>query len=175
MKRGKLTVVCGPMYAGKTTYLMQEAQSGAVMFKPYLDDRYSKDCLATHDGAKLKSILISNDPAGVDVLLNNSKSYYTVGIDECQFLSDSFILAIQAIQGRGSSVICAGLDLDFLGQPFGIMPRLACLADKVIKLTALCSCGSRANRTFKKYNSMDIIDVGHSDKYEPKCSDCYYK
>jgi thymidine kinase len=175
VKRGSLTVVCGPMYAGKTTYLLQAADKFTVSFKPSIDTRYDATSIASHDGAKGNAFAIKADATGVDALLSLSKSASVVLIDECQFLSDPFVLAIQAIQSRGSKVVCAGLDLDFLGQPFGIMPRLLCLADQVIKLSALCSCGSVARRTYRKSSSMDLIEVGSSDKYEPRCVDCFYK
>lgn len=175
LKRGTLTVICGPMYAGKTSALLDLLDSSSVAFKPDIDTRYDATQLASHDGKRGKAFAIKPDATGVDALLSMSKSYAKVAIDECQFLSSSYVLAIQAIQSRGSKVICSGLDLDYLGQPFGIMPSLLCLADTVIKCTALCSCGSLARRTYRTSDSTALIDVGAKDKYAPRCLDCYYK
>ena len=175
LKRGTLTVICGPMYAGKTSRLLDMLDTSSVAFKPEIDTRYDCTQIASHDGKRGKAFPIKCDASGVDALLNISKSYATVALDECQFLSSSFVLAIQAIQSRGARVICSGLDLDYLGQPFGIMPTLLCLADSVIKCTALCSCGSLARRTYKTSDSRELIDVGAKDKYAPRCLDCFYK
>ena len=105
---------------------------------------------------------------------------YAVAFDEVQFMDEGIINVCQDLADRGIRVICAGLDNDFKGEPFSIMPQLLCLAEDVTKLTAICNvCGSNATRTQRIVNGIPasyddpIIIVGASEAYEPRCRHCH--
>lgn len=172
---GRIEVVCGCMYAGKTTELVRRMvkANNAIAFKPTLDARYHESKLATHDGLTQDAIPVPATVHGMDRILQESKGYAVVGIDECQFFSDSIVTVVDALANRGTRVICAGLDLDYRGYPFGPMPSLIAIADDVKKLTAKCSCGARANRTFKTTLGSELVEVGSHGLYEAKCRSCW--
>ena len=122
---GWIEVICGSMFAGKTEELIRRitrirlAKKEVVVFKPVIDDRYAKVEVVSHSQRKVKSIPINNSS---EIFPNLTSLPYAVAIDEAQFFDEGLINVIEKLANMGVRVIVAGLDLDFRGEPFGIMP-----------------------------------------------------
>ena len=175
-KSGCIEVVCGSMFSGKTEELIrrlrraQFANQKIAIFKPGVAKRYSDVEVVSHDFHKITSTPIS-DPAD---MLKVGPEVQVVGVDEAQFFDDSLVDVCQQLANRGVRVIVAGLDTDFLGQPFGPMPRLMAVAEDVQKVHAICvRCGALANHSHRLSKSRDLVLLGEKDVYEPLCRDCY--
>lgn len=148
---GSVEVICGSMFSGKTEELMRRvrrAQFGRQkiqVFKPVIDQRYSKDHVQSHDANRIQSTPVTHSSELLEKLVDHTR---VVGIDEAQFFDDGIVAVVQKLATRGLRVICAGLDMDFRGEPFGPMPRLLCIAESVTKLSAVCVvCGGAASRS----------------------------
>ena len=174
MHKGRLEVLAGCMFAGKTRALLARVRAlrdeghGVWLLKPVLDTRYSTTDVVSHDGEHL--------PADI-VRLNGTPWPYDariVAIDEAQFLTPEAVPIVLDALRKGTLVILAGLDLTSKGTPFGAMPTFLSLADSVTKLTARCAvCGERqANRTYRTIESDQIVMVGGAEAYEPRCLAC---
>lgn len=183
MRLGWIEVICGPMFAGKSEELirrvkrLQYAKKNVVCFKPQIDNRYSESEIVSHSKFKTKSINISSSE---DILKHVDKDTYAVVIDEVQFLDSGVIDVVTKLANEGKRVICAGLDNDFRGEPFSIMPMLLAKAEFVSKLTAICvKCGAPATRTQRIVNGIPafyedpITLVGAAEAYEPRCRHCH--
>ena len=177
-KSGCIEVVCGSMFSGKTEELIrrlkraQFANQVIAIFKPAVDNRYSDMEVVSHDFHKITSNPIS-DPAE---MLEVGPDVQVVGVDEAQFFDESLVDVCQQLANRGIRVIVAGLDTDFLGVPFGPMPRLMAVAEDVQKVHAICvRCGALANYSHRLSKSQDLVLLGEKDVYEPLCRDCYNK
>ena len=175
-KSGCIEVVCGSMFSGKTEELIrrlrraQFANQKIAIFKPTVDNRYSDVEVVSHDFHKLTSTPIK-DPAD---MLKVGPEVKVVGVDEAQFFDDSLVDVCQALANRGVRVIVAGLDMDYLGQPFGPMPRLMAVAEDVQKVHAICvKCGALATFSHRLSKSQDLVLLGEKDIYEPLCRDCF--
>ena len=175
-KSGCIEVVCGSMFSGKTEELIrrlrraQFANQKIAIFKPTVDNRYSDVEVVSHDFHKLTSTPIK-DPAD---MLKVGPEVKVVGVDEAQFFGDSLVEVCQALANRGVRVIVAGLDMDYLGQPFGPMPRLMAVAEDVQKVHAICvKCGALATYSHRLSKSQDLVLLGEKDVYEPLCRDCF--
>ena len=175
-KSGCIEVVCGSMFSGKTEELIrrlrraQFANQKIALFKPTVDNRYSDVEVVSHDFHKLTSTPIK-DPAD---MLKVGPEVKVVGVDEAQFFGDSLVEVCQALANRGVRVIVAGLDMDYLGQPFGPMPRLMAVAEDVQKVHAICvKCGALATFSHRLSKSQDLVLLGEKDIYEPLCRDCF--
>ena len=175
-KSGCIEVVCGSMFSGKTEELIrrlrraQFANQKIAIFKPTLDKRYSDVEVVSHDFHKLTSTPIQ-DPAE---MLKIGADVQVVGVDEAQFFGDSLVEVCQTLANRGVRVIVAGLDMDYLGQPFGPMPRLMAVAEDVQKVHAICvKCGALATFSHRLSKSQDLVLLGEKDVYEPLCRACF--
>ena len=175
-KSGCIEVVCGSMFSGKTEELIrrlrraQFANQKIAIFKPTVDNRYSDVEVVSHDFHKLTSTPIK-DPAD---MLKVGPEVKVVGVDEAQFFGDSLVEVCQTLANRGVRVIVAGLDMDYLGQPFGPMPRLMAVAEDVQKVHAICvKCGALATYSHRLSKSQDLVLLGEKDVYEPLCRDCF--
>ena len=175
-KSGCIEVVCGSMFSGKTEELIrrlrraQFANQKIAIFKPTLDKRYSDVEVVSHDFHKLTSTPIQ-DPAE---MLKIGADVQVVGVDEAQFFGDSLVEVCQTLANRGVRVIVAGLDMDYLGQPFGPMPRLMAVAEDVQKVHAICvKCGALASFSHRLSKSQDLVLLGEKDVYEPLCRACF--
>lgn len=177
---GWLEVITGPMFAGKSEELIRRirtlsyAKKSIVCFKPAIDDRYAKEEIASHAGNMWEAKAVK-DVSEIKEFLKDKK-YDIVGIDEVQFFSSEIIQLIDELINQDTRVIVAGLDLDFRGEPFGVMPTLLAKAEFVTKLTAACKiCGEAATRTQRIINGKPalydspIILVGAKDSYEARC------
>ncbi len=175
-KNGCIEVVCGSMFSGKTEELIrrlrraQFANQKIAIFKPTVDNRYSEVEVVSHDFHKISSTPI-HDPAE---MLKVGPEIQVVGVDEAQFFDESLVDVCQQLADRGIRVIVAGLDTDYLGLPFGPMPRLMAVAEDVQKVHAICvRCGALANHSHRLSKSQDLVLLGEKDVYEPLCRDCY--
>ncbi len=178
-QKGWIEVVTGPMFAGKSEELIRRirtlkyANKNIVCFKPSIDDRYSETSIASHAGGRYKAYPVQN----VEQIKSHiSKDVDVVAIDEIQFFGEDILPLLDELADSGIRVMCAGLDMDFRGEPFGIMPKLLAKAEFVTKLTASCKvCGEAATRTQRiidghpAYYEDPIVVVGASECYEARC------
>lgn len=184
-KIGKIEVICGPMFAGKTEELirrvkrMEYAKKKYLVFKPNIDNRYSTCEVVSHNKKRTNAINIDiNNPNMVSKYITEDIS--ALVFDEVQFFNESLLNIVKDYASRGLRIICAGLDKDFLGNPFGIMPNLLALADEVTKLTAICMvCGEEATETQRiidghpAYDDDDVVLIGATESYEARCRKCH--
>lgn len=180
---GWIEVISGCMFAGKTEELIRRikvlhfAHKNVLVFKPKIDNRYSDTLVVSHAGSKVDSIVISD---AKEILQYITYSTDVVAIDEVQFFGENVIEICDYLANKGIRVMCAGLDMDFRGEPFGVMPTLITEAEFVTKLTAVCNkCGSPATRTQRLVNGEPAnwddpqILVGASEAYEARCRHCH--
>ncbi len=184
---GKLEVICGSMYSGKTEELVRRlrraeyANKNVLTIKHKIDNRKSHSCIVSHNGVEREAFPISSCEEGVAALREViDQNYDVIGIDEIQFFPAAIVDTIQELILNGKRVIVAGLDLDFRAEPFGIVPQLMALADEVLKLRAICLvCGDEANFTQRLINGQparyddELILVGADECYEARCRACY--
>lgn len=175
---GRIEVVCGSMFSGKTEELIRRmkrakfAKQKVEIFKPSLDTRYSDVDVVSHDQHSIPSTPI--DSSSTIALL--SSDIDVVGIDEAQFFDDGLVDVCNQLANRGVRVIVAGLDMDFKGIPFGPMPALCAIADDVTKVHAICvKCGSLAYVSHRTVDSDRRVLLGETMEYEPLCRECYKK
>lgn len=177
--RGRLEVITGPMFCGKTDELLRRLRRAIIakqkiqVFKPGFDVRYSSEKVTSHAGNEYDAIPIESI-SELPSLLDDKVT--VVAIDEAQFFDEEIIPVVQDLVDRGIRVITAGLDMDFRGVPFGCMPQLLAQAEIVDKLHAICMvCGEEATRTQRlvdgepAYYDDPIIIVGASEMYEARC------
>jgi thymidine kinase len=177
-KRGSIEVITGSMFSGKTEELirrLRRAQYAGLkveIFKPSLDRRYSDTRVVSHDDKSIVSTPV--DSASSILLLAGDVS--VVGIDEAQFFDDSIVEVCSRLADGGIRVLAAGLDMDFMGKPFGPMPALLAIAEYVTKVHAICMrCGNLAQYSFRKSDEEQVVLLGAKDIYEPLCRECYNK
>lgn len=173
-----LEIFTGGMYAGKTSALIAKgtrfsiAGEKVLYIKPSVDNRYSEDEIVTHTGESIPALSMITD--GVFPTAMNSGASVIL-IDEVQFFQEDIVNHILMLVERGKTVYCSGLDLDYRGTPFEIVMQIMGYANKVNKLTAVCSsCGSDAFVTVRHSGSNYRLEVGGLDKYKPLCRDCFY-
>lgn len=175
---GRIEVVCGSMFSGKTEELIRRlkrakfARQRVEIFKPAIDRRYSDRDVVSHDQNAIPSTPV--DTSSTILLLAGDND--VVGIDEAQFLDDGLVDVCNQLANRGVRVIIAGLDMDFKGKPFGPMPALCAIADDVTKVHAICvKCGSLAYISHRLVNNDKRVLLGETHEYEPLCRECYQK
>jgi thymidine kinase len=177
-KRGSIEVITGSMFSGKTEELirrLRRAQFAGLkveIFKPSLDSRYSETRVVSHDDKSIISTPVDN--ASAILLLTGDVD--VVGIDEAQFFDNSIVEVCNSLADNGIRIVIAGLDMDFMGNPFGPMPSLLAVAEYVTKVHAICmKCGNLAQFSFRKSEEEQVVVLGEKDKYEPLCRSCYIK
>jgi thymidine kinase len=177
-KRGTIEVITGSMFSGKTEELirrLRRAQFAGLkveIFKPSLDRRYSEDRVVSHDDKSIVSTPVDN--ASSILLLAGEVD--VVGIDEAQFFDGSIVEVCNKLADNGVRIVIAGLDMDFMGNPFGSIPALLSIAEYITKVHAICMrCGSLALFSFRKSEEEQVVVLGEKDKYEPLCRECYNK
>lgn len=176
-REGSIEVICGPMFSGKTEELLRRlrraryANQEMVIFKPEIDKRYSETNIVSHDANFYPSLLISK---ATDIFKNKGKARI-VALDEAQFFDESLPGIAEKLSLEGIRVILSGLDMDYLGKPFGPMPALMALANTITKLSAICMvCGAEATHTYRKTKGQERVMIGSKDIYEPRCRTCYF-
>ena len=183
VNHGYIEVVIGPMYSGKSEELIRRlrrakiAKQNVVVFKPQIDNRYSKEDVVSHNGDSINAIPISNAKEIYNHIDNKTQ---VVGIDEVQFFDEEIVEIAMNLADKGIRVIAAGLDMDFKGEPFGPTPKLLAVAEFVDKIQAICSvCGQPANISQRLINGEParyddpIIQVGAVETYEARCRKCH--
>ena len=175
---GWVEVICGSMFSGKTEELIRRlkrakfANLNVRIFKPKIDTRYSEEAVVSHDA---NSILSTPVDSARSILLQ-ADDVEVVGIDEAQFFDDGIVDVVRQLAERGVRVIVAGLDMDYLGKPFGPMPALMATAEYVTKVHAICvRCGDIAHHSHRLSKSDRLVELGEKDIYEPVCRHCFKK
>ena len=177
---GHLTVICGPMYGGKTTELLKRvlwAKNGrqrvVLVVKPEMENRYSVNHIVTHDGLSVECSPIRN----WDQVSFQAKAAEIVFFDEVQFFIDPHFDGvvediITDLLAAGKDVVVNGLDLDAMGKPFVKTATLMAMADDIIKVKSTCSvCGRPATKTHKITDSDMRVELGSVGVYEPRCNE----
>lgn len=178
-RSGRVEVICGSMFCGKTEELIRRvrraviAQQKVQVFKPKIDNRYSEEAVNSHTGQAFAAQAVGT-PDEIPSLIEPGTT--VVAVDEVQFFDRTIVDVVGSLADRGLRVICAGLDMDFRGEPFGSIPELMCRAEEVTKLHAICViCGENATRTQRLVNGKPahyddpIIMVGAHEVYEARC------
>lgn len=175
-KRGTVEVITGSMFSGKTEELIRRlrrarfAGLSVEIFKPAIDKRYSEIYVVSHDEKSIVSTPVEN--ASSILLLTGNVD--VVGIDEAQFFDLSLVDVCNRLADQGIRVIIAGLDMDFLGNPFGPVPALLAIAEHITKVHAICMrCGNLAQYSFRKSEQESVVLLGEKNLYEPLCRNCY--
>ncbi|HEY0274173.1 MAG TPA: thymidine kinase [Chitinophaga sp.] len=176
-KRGWIEVICGSMFSGKTEELIRRLKRARIanlkveIFKPAMDTRYDAVNIVSHDENNVAAIPIDNSQQ----ILLLAQDAAVVGIDEAQFFDAELPYVCDQLALRGIRVIIAGLDMDYLGKPFGQMPNLLAKADYITKLHAICvKCGHIANYSYRKTAGNSTVLLGEKDVYEPRCRQHFY-
>ncbi|MDB5191176.1 MAG: thymidine kinase [Segetibacter sp.] len=177
-RRGWIEVICGSMFSGKTEELIRRLKRARIanlkveIFKPAIDVRYDDLNVVSHDSNVINSTPIDNS----QTILLMANDVDIVGIDEAQFFDDEITHVCEMLALKGVRVIVAGLDMDYLGRPFGQMPKLLAVADFITKLHAICvRCGHLANISYRKSHEGAQVLLGEMDLYEPRCRKCYHE
>lgn len=174
---GWIEVICGSMFSGKTEELISRmrrevyARKQVHVFKPRTDNRFASEAVVSHSDVRMPCTAIDH-PAEIAAHLDAEVA--VVGIDECQFFDEALVPVVQDLAARGLRVICAGLDQDYLGQPFDPMPQLMAVAEHVTKKLAVCMvCGNPANRSQRMTASESRVVIGAAEAYEARCRRCH--
>jgi thymidine kinase len=175
-RKGWIEVVCGSMFSGKTEELIRRLKRAKIakqkveIFKPAIDIRYDEVSVVSHDSNSILSTPVEN--ASSILLLANEVD--VVGIDEAQFMDMEIVSVCNQLANKGVRVIVAGLDMDYLGNPFGPMPALMSIAEYITKVHAVCvQCGNLANHSHRIINEKSLVLLGEKDSYVPLCRDCF--
>jgi len=175
-RKGWIEVICGSMFSGKTEELIRRlkrakfAKLKVEIFKPEIDNRYHEDEVVSHDRNSIASTAV---PSSSNILLL-ANDIDVVGIDEAQFFDKEIVNVCNQLASQGVRVIVAGLDMDFLGQPFGPMPALLATAEYITKVHAICvDCGDLAHHSYRFSENNDLVLVGETDSYKPLCRKCF--
>jgi thymidine kinase len=181
---GWVEVVSGVMFSGKSEELLRRVRRALIarkrvqVFKSHLDDRYGGVFrISSHDGTELEALPVSNSVQIAELVRSDVQ---VIAIDEAQFLDDGVVDVVNDLADRGVRVIVAGTDMDFRGEPFGPIPALLAVAEKVDKLQAICVvCGDLATRNQRLIDGKPApaegptIQVGGSESYEARCRRCH--
>ena len=176
-RRGWIEVICGSMFSGKTEELIRRLKRAKIanlkteIFKPAIDVRYDEIKIVSHDENAIQSTPVGNSQTDHAACTGDVD---VVGVDEAQFFDPEIANVCDELAFRGVRVIVAGLDMDYLGNPFGQIPNLLSKADYITKLHAICvRCGNIANYSYRKVPNDDQVMLGAKDVYEPRCRTCY--
>ena len=166
---GWMEVICGSMFSGKTEELIRRLRRAEMagqqveIFKPKLDNRYADEEVVSHNQNKIKSAPVETP----DEILLLGSNCDVVGIDEAQFFDESIVEIANQLANNGVRVVIAGLDMDYMGRPFGPMPNLMATAEYVTKVHAICKkTGNLANYSMRTSGSDDLVQLGETDSYE---------
>lgn len=172
---GRIEVVCGPMFSGKTEELIRRVRRAQIarqkvqIFKPAIDIRYHESKIVSHSEQRIDAVPANTS---LEILKHIYDSTRIIAIDEVQFFDENIIAVVKKLARRGLRVICAGLDQDYKGIPFGPIPHLLAIAEDVMKIHAICTvCGAEASKTYRRsqVENKDQLLVGDTDIYEARC------
>lgn len=177
-RRGWIEVICGSMFSGKTEELIRRMKRARIanlkteIFKPAIDNRYDEMNVVSHD----ENAILSQPVQHSQNILLLAQDADVIGIDEAQFFDEGIADVCEKLATGGVRIIAAGLDMDYLGKPFGPVPQLLAIADYITKLHAICvHCGNIANISYRKTRQVSQVVLGETDIYEPRCRSCYLK
>ena len=172
-KSGFIEVIAGGMFSGKTEELIRRIKRASIakqkimVFKPSMDIRYDENDIVSHSKAYFKAQPLDSIK---DIYKYNIKDLDVIGIDEAQFFSEDLIDICNDLANQGKRVIVAGLDLDYMGRPFGPIPKIMAVAEYVRKIQAICTvCGNPASRSQRIIKSDELVVLGAKEQYEPRC------
>lgn len=175
-QKGYIEVICGSMFSGKTEELIRRMKRAKIahqkveIFKPRIDVRYSEEEVVSHDANAIRSTPVDSSQS----ILLLASDVDVVGIDEAQFFDDEIVNVCRILAGSGVRVIVAGLDMDYMGKPFGPMPALMATAEYVTKVHAICvRCGNLAHHSHRLTADEKQVMLGAQDTYEPICRHCF--
>ena len=181
--RGQIELICGSMFSGKTEELIRRLRRAVIakqqvqVFKPKIDTRYDEKQVTSHNGLGFEAKPVESARTILDDLDPNTT---VVAIDEVQFFANDVIQICEELADNNKRVICAGLDTDFRGVPFGPIPDLLARAEHVDKLHAICViCGEEASRTQRLIDGVPaayddpVVLVGAAEVYEARCRGCH--
>ena len=173
---GWIEVICGSMFSGKTEELIRRlrraefANLKVEIFKPVIDTRYSAQDVVSHEGHTIRCTPVES-PQNIPLLTSGVD---VVGIDEAQFFDQSIVEVCRLLADSGIRVVVAGLDMDYMGKPFGPMPALMATAEHVTKVHAICvRCGSPAQHSHRLSDNDKLVMLGEKQTYEPLCRHCF--
>ncbi len=175
---GWIEVICGSMFSGKTEELIRRlkrakfANQKVIIFKPMTDIRYSENKVVSHDANEIfsHSVKTAND------ILDSINDIDVVAIDEAQFFDMEIVDVCNQLANNGVRVIVAGLDMDFMGKPFGPMPNLMAVAEFVTKVHAICvETGNLANYSHRISDSNELVVLGEKNVYRPLSREAFKK
>jgi len=164
------------MFSGKTEELIRRLKRARIarqkveIFKPRIDTRYDIENVVSHD----ENVISSTPVESASQILLMTHDVNVVGIDEAQFFDMELASVCDILANQGIRVIVAGLDMDYLGKPFGPMPSLVAIAEDVTKVHAICmQCGDIAHYSHRIITDSHLVLLGEKDSYEPLCRRCY--
>lgn len=177
-KKGYIEIICGSMFSGKTEELIRRLKRAKIakqrveIFKPAVDVRYDENDVVSHDENSIKSTPV----ASASEILFYAGDADVIGIDEAQFFDHELVDICNKLANNGIRVVVAGLDMDYLGNPFGSIPDLLATAEYVTKVHAVCmECGNLAHHSYRKVANDKLVLLGETDSYEPLCRNCFQK
>jgi thymidine kinase len=169
-RQGWIEVVCGSMFSGKTEELIRRmrraefAKMKVEIFKPRIDNRYHDEDVVSHNQTSIRSTVVDHSSQ----LLLLTGDVEVIGIDEAQFFDDGLPEVCNQLANQGIRVIIAGLDMDYMGRPFGPMPHLLAIAEFVTKVHAICvQTGNLANYSYRHVPGDSIVQLGEKESYVP--------
>lgn len=175
-RTGWIEVICGSMFSGKTEELIRRLNRAKIarqriqIFKPAFDKRYHEENIVSHNDNSIRSIPVQNARQIADI----ARSCEVVGLDEAQFFDEAIVEVCDELANTGKRVIVAGLDMDYLGKPFGCVPQLMAIAEYVTKVHAVCMvCGEVASHSYRLSSSNERVLLGETDLYEARCRRCF--
>ena len=175
-RSGWIEVICGSMFSGKTEELIRRLKRARIanqkveIFKPKIDTRYDDVAVVSHDS----NSVLSTPVASAAKILDLVEGVNVVGVDEAQFFDMAITDVCQTLALKGIRVIVAGLDMDYLGNPFGPMPNLLAVSEYITKVHAICQhCGNLATHSYRLAADEGQVVLGEKDTYEPRCRTCY--
>ena len=164
--KGRIEVICGSMFSGKTEELINRIKKvelngeSFIVFRPKIDSRNPDNKIISHAKNEISASIISSP----EEILDLSNGFHVIGIDEAQFFDQSLVEICNMLASKGHRIIIAGLDMDYEGNPFGPMPNLMACAEDVIKVHAICvETGNPAGYSFRKDNSQDLVLIGEKN------------
>jgi thymidine kinase len=172
----RFEMIVGCMRSGKSSELIRRIERArlaylpTIIVRPATDTRSKPNQIESRNGLASRAIVVES---AKDILKYSSHAV-VIGMDECQFFADDVPDVVLALLRQKKKIIASGLDLDYRGKPFGPIPGLLAIADRVDKLLAVCrKCGSDfACRTQRMVNSNEQILVGDA-QYEARCLSCF--
>lgn len=178
LRKGHIELICGSMFSGKTEELIRRLKRAKIakqkveIFKPRIDVRYDEVNVVSHDANFIHSTPVESSSQ----ILLYANDVEVIGIDEAQFFDEGLPSVCSDLADRGIRIIVAGLDIDYLGKPFGCMPNILAIAEYVTKVHAICmNCGDLAHYSHRIVEGSSRILLGEQESYMPLCRACFNK